>query len=182
MKKTVTIISIICVIIIAAAVLFLTGTISVEARGKEENDSLPPLAYVLYMDAFVEIDRDGVALSMSPIRPEGMAEISGISFGHIVVGKKPVADDEKKLEYALSVAAELKNVGIDEIGEIFATSGGTIIMYMDNVKIDLGENRKTAEKIEDLKSFTHELKGLSGTLNMREADTNDMGYTFKKSK
>ena len=58
-----------------------------------------------------------------------------------------------------------------------------ISLYMEDVIVELGKDDATMnEKIADLSDLSGNLKGLSGTLDMKIYNESDTGYTFKKNK
>ena len=54
-------------------------------------------------------------------------------------------------------------------------------LYIANVKVELGKNEYTAEKIAELSNFYDKLVSLSGTLFMQDFDLNNKTFTFKSN-
>jgi len=48
-----------------------------------------------------------------------------------------------------------------------------------NIKILMGQDVSTEEKLHDLRDFYDDVKGLSGVLDMQELSKNNLGYSFK---
>ncbi len=171
---------VLCLGAIAFAVLLLTGKVSLE---KEENSKAQTVArsafYVVYMDSYVTVGSDGSAMLIGQQVPQGIPLVTGLEFDSIVE-KKPLSPrSQSSFDYALLVAESVRLNSIPEIKELFVTENGEMIMYYGNVKILLGTNHDTEEKITDLKAFIGEVYGMEGTLFMQEI--NSHGYTFKKN-
>lgn len=207
MKKAVTVISIICVVIIAAVVLVLTGVIDVkEIYGKisgnktaqaeslsasdesaaAETDETEKnavqtaaAAWISYMDTCVLVDKNGVITGTTETAPENIMKLSGVDITRMVIGDPVEVSDPEAFEYGMLVANKLAAVGISDKGEVYISSDGSANLYIKNVKILLGKNENLLEKLEALRKFYNKVIDLDGTLDMQELDRNNMGYTFK---
>lgn len=207
MKKAVTVISIICVVIIAAVVLVLTGVIDVkeiygeisgnktaqaeslsasdesaaaETDGTEKNAvQTAAAAWISYMDTCVLVDKNGVITGTTETAPENIMKLSGVDITRMVIGDPVEVSDPEAFEYGMLVANKLAAVGISDKGEVYISSDGSANLYIKNVKILLGKNENLLEKIEALRKFYNKVIDLDGTLDMQELDRNNMGYTFK---
>lgn len=184
MKKLVTVISIICVLIICGVTLILTGVIDIGKlfEHKEEQPGMgKSIVWLECMNSYICLDRDSNVTATLQEPPEGMMKVSGINIEQMVIGSKAIVDNPKGLEYALVIADNLEEVGISDVGEIFISSDNEAICYIGNIRILFGYEEGIAKKIEDLKKFYKDLEGLSGTLDMKIVDKKNMGYTFKKN-
>lgn len=166
------------VCIIAVCALILTGVIPLPWKKKEAAPKAP-VFYVEYTNYYMLIGEGNRILSAEPEMPEGVPKISGISYDSIVVGKTLVPSDEAAFAYAQKVLAAL---GRNElfVNEIYISSDLQAILYVNNVKILLGTDSQTEEKLNDLRDFFNDVKDLSGTLNMQELSHNNIGYSFKQ--
>ena len=182
MKKKVTIISIICVFIIAGAVLVLTGVIDIGGNKEEsvQTDS-KAVCWLEYMGNAVLLDKDAQVISTSSQEPENLMKISGIDVTRLVLGEKLEVSDEESLEYGMTIAVKLAGVGIPDVGEVFIASDRTATVYLRSIKILLGDSDGLTEKLEALRKFYDKVIDLDGTLDMQEVDKNNMGYTFQKN-
>ena len=202
MKKTVTIISILCVVIIAVGVLMLTGVIDVkELFGKSglnvQTQTVPEtgtetgdgqetsaargdaVAWISYMDTCVLVDKNGIITGTNENKPEGLMELSGIDIKTMIIGEPVEVEDPESFEYGLLIANKLAAVGIPDTGEIFISADKSASVYLKNIKILLGKNEDVVEKLEALRKFYNKVIELEGTLDMQELDRNNMGYTFR---
>lgn len=179
MKKTVTIISIIVILIIAAAALVFTGVIDISFLKKTETEVVEdPSACVNYMNTYVLINDQGRVLKTTEDQPQDVTQISGIGLKTMIVGEVIETSNARGFSYAMNVIRELKKNAIRDIGEVFVSSENEITLYMRDadIKILIGKEDKTSEKFGALVNFYESLKAYSGTLNMREVSN---GYTLK---
>lgn len=209
MKKTITVISIICVLIIAGGVLILTGVIDISSLfGKgspgsqissesqtaedetgltqtnasdvsDSSDQSGAVIWIEYMDTCVLVDKDGKVIGTSSLSPEGVMKLSGIGITKMVRGSRLEVDDQEAYDYGLDLTVKLAAVGIPDKGEVFISSDHSAIVYLKNIKILFGKNSDLLEKLEALRKFYNKVITLEGTLDMQELSRNKMGYTFR---
>jgi len=91
-----------------------------------------------------------------------------------------VPENQEDYEYVVKVIEDLRKNSIT-VDEVYITSDGHISLIAGNLKILLGYNENTDEKINDLRDFYDKTKDLNGTLDMQEYSTNNDGYTFKSA-
>ena len=181
MRKLITVIAIICVLITAGAVLWFTGVIKIGSKADEETVSSKSVAAMEYMGSYVILDNQAVVTATLEELPENIPVITGLEITTMISGEEIHVENAEGLSYALEVVKNLRTVGIDDIEEIFVSSDNDVTLYVKDVKILLGQNVQTSKKLEDLKNFYSQVLEYSGTLDMQEADTSNKGYTFKKS-
>ena len=66
-----------------------------------------------------------------------------------------------------------------EIAEVYVSADQTATMYVGDIKILMGVDESTEEKMHDLRDFFDDVKGLNGVLDMQELSKNNLGYSFK---
>ncbi len=179
-KKNLVIISIAAVVVITASVLLLTGVIPMKS-GNEELEKGKALCYVKYLDTYMLIDKNNVVTGSATECPENLPEISGVSFDHIIVGKKFEPKDEEAYKYALKLVDCLKKNSLN-VSEVYVADDLKASVYVGNVKILMGSDVNTEEKINDLRDFYDDLVQLNGTLDMQELSKNNIGYSFRQNK
>ena len=181
MKKIVIlIISIIALCVIAGGVLILTGVIHLP--WKQEAETKPePVLCVEYMNSFMLVDESGVVTGNSSEKPEGIPVVNGISFSEIVVGEQLKPAEEAEYAYARKVIETLKKNDLSA-DEVYISSELEATVYMGEIRILLGPDKQTDEKLRDLRDFYEDTEGLSGTLDMQEVSHNNLGYSLKPDK
>ena len=177
--------------IAAAAVLVISGMLvcsgkisfgTANAADETVETDNTPAAYIEYMDMYLTVNEDGIILQSSFSEPDDdIPEITGLVLGNVITGQEVETSDQETFEYALSVIAELNKNSLSEINEIYVSSAGEITIYAKEIKILLGEDEDTSEKINDLKDFYYTVVEMEGTLDMQEVSESDTGYTFKVS-
>lgn len=179
-KKIIIIVSIVALCIIAFSILMLTGVL----RFKSDKDIASkgsPLCYVEYMDTYMLIDKNKIVTGSVTERPENLPKISGVSFNNIIVGKKFEPKDEASFKYALKLVDCLKKNSLWAT-EVYVSEDLRATIYAEKVKILMGTDENTEEKINDLRDFYDDLIQLDGTLDMQELSKNNIGYSFRQNK
>ena len=140
-----------------------------------------PVAYIKNANQYLYVNKDGYVLEVIESKPTDMPEIKGFEFTQIAVGQPLTCENQATLEYAMKVIKDLRMYSL-KMDSVAASEDTQLIMYNGRVKILLGENNRTDEKISDLSNFFDQIEGMDGTLDMKEISDNNLGYTFKKNK
>ena len=180
MKKRAVII-VLCIIVLAVAA-FIYGTAGkgpAPASASEEmkNQASEGVVYVFYANTYLSLDKDGVVCANNSSRPGAIPEIGGITFDSLSYGKKADAAEQTGLEYLIRVACGLQKHGIS--AERIEYNNRMATIYIGNLKIELGKDDKTEEKLTDLSDLIENIRGDSGTLYMQNGNANNYGYTFR---
>ncbi|MCQ2529852.1 MAG: hypothetical protein MJ086_01160 [Lachnospiraceae bacterium] len=179
-KKILIIVSAAAVCVIAFCILVLTGVIQFKS-GNEELVKGKALCYVKYMDTYMLLDKNNVVTGSTTECPENLPEISGVSFDSIIVGKKFEPKDEAPYKYALKLVDCFKKNSLG-VSEVYVADDMKATVYVAKVKILMGVDENTEEKINDLRDFYDDLIQLEGTLDMQELSKNNIGYSFRQNK
>ena len=139
------------------------------------------VAYIKNANEYTLVNKDGYALDTVPDRPSDMPEIKGFEFTEVTERQPLVCENQAMLDYALKVIKDL-NIYSLKMDSVVASEEEELDMFNGRVKIMLGKNNRTDEKISDLSNFFDQIEGMDGTLDMKEISDNNLGYTFKKNK
>jgi cell division protein FtsQ len=139
------------------------------------------IGYVTYMGSNMYFDKDGTVVESSTETLEGIPKVTGLDFDSIVLYESLPVDDSEVFKLILDTTQLLQKYSID-VDKIYISDKKEVSLYMSDIKVELGNNDDMNDKIRSLSDMLPELKGLSGTLDIREYDANDKGYTFKKNK
>ena len=175
-KKLLIIIPVIAVLVIAAGVLVLTGVIRLPH--KQEEAPTKPVAYLEYMNSYMLIDKDMKVTGSEQEVPEGLPKVTGLSFDQIIVGSKLEVTNKEAAKYAMKLVDCIHKNSMD-IAEVYVSLDLSATMYVGNIKILMGQDVSTEEKMHDLRDFYEDVKVLNGVLDMQELSKNNLGYSFK---
>jgi len=140
------------------------------------------IGYVTYMGSYLYFDKDGMVVESSDVVQEDIPFVSGIGFEYFILNKKLPVENEKVFDEILGITQQLNKYKLS-IDKINISSDMDISVYMEDVIVELGKDDETMnEKIADLSDLSENLKGLSGTLDMKVYNESGTGYTFKKNK
>lgn len=135
-----------------------------------------------YMGEYMYFDKDGIVVEVTTSELDGIVEVTGIGFDHIVWNEKIPVEDEETFRTILDITQLLVNYGL-KIDSMKIDSDLNTTLSFGNVKVELGENDDTMSgKISDLASIVPQMEDTPGVLDMTEYSTNDKRYTFKKQK
>ena len=117
--------------------------------------------YVKYLDTYMYFDKDGYVVESSGIRTQGVPQITGLTFNHIVM---------TKLLNKYQLTAD----------KIYFHSSGEITIYFGQIKVAMGSDHSHLEdKLQLLPGFLEQLEGKSGTLQMENYEEGKGKFTFK---
>ena len=131
-----------------------------------------------YMDSYVYFDKDGIILESSNELISGIPCIEGLNFESWEMGKKLPIDNEKKFQSILAITQLIEKYEL-QIDEIRFTSENEIVLRHDEIKIELGEGDYLAVQMMNLGSILEGLEGQSGTLYMKDFNSDNATASFK---
>ena len=110
--------------------------------------------------------------------PDGLPKVTGLSFEQIVVGSHLDVTNKEAAKYAMKLVDCIHKNDL-EIAEVYVSPDLTATLYVGNVKILMGTDVETEEKLHDLRDFFDDVKNENGVLDMQELSKNNLGYSFK---
>ena len=159
------------------------GSMDIEFTGKH---SVSVMVYeksmagcVEYMNSYVYFDKDGVVLDASDKMVEGVPCIKGLTFSEWEMGEKLPISDQKKFQSILTITQLVEKYGL-EIDGIKFTAENEIILTHKEITIELGEGEYLAVQMMNLGSILENLEGMSGTLYMKDFDSENATASFSK--
>lgn len=134
-----------------------------------------------YMDRYVYFDQDGYVLEISLEKLSDAPCVTGMSFDSIELHEKLPIKDKKRFKLILKLTQLITKYKL-VIDSIQFTSEDELILYHDNIRIELGDGSKIEEQLIDLNQILDGLSGKSGTLDMKDFDPATGTASFKGKK
>ena len=135
--------------------------------------------YVKYLDTYMYFDKDGYVVESSGIRTQGIPQITGLSFNHVVLGEQLPVEDPQVFSRIMDLTKLLNKYSL-AADKIYLHSSGDITIYFGQIKVSMGsDNSHIEDKLQLLPDFLEKLQGKSGTLQMENYEEGKGKFTFK---
>lgn len=138
------------------------------------------IGYVNYMGSNMYFDKDGTIVESSTEVIEGIPKITGLNFDSIILYETLPVGSDKVFRLILDTTQILQKYRI-VVDKIYISDNKEVTLYIEQIKVELGTGEDMNDKIRSLNDMLPNLQGLSGTLDIKKYNTNNDGYTFKKS-
>ena len=130
-----------------------------------------------YLGNYMYFDKDGVVVEASSQTTEGVPQIKGLTFDHVVLYEPlPVQNDEIFSEI-LKVTQLLDKYELTA-DQIFFSSSGDVTLYFGKVRVNMGGEANVDEKVMQLREILPNLEGKSGILHMESFTAETTKVTF----
>ncbi|MDD6072332.1 MAG: FtsQ-type POTRA domain-containing protein [Clostridiales bacterium] len=133
---------------------------------------------VEYMNQYVYFDQDGYVLEISLTKLTDTPCITGMNFSSMELHEKLPIEDKKRFKLILKLTQLIGKYNLT-IDSIRFTSEDEVVLYYEDVRVELGDGSKIDEQLVDLKQMLEGLKGKKGTLNLKDFDPADKKASFK---
>lgn len=135
--------------------------------------------YVKYLDTYMYFDKDGYVVESSGTATDGVPQITGLSFDHVVLGEQLPVEDKAIFAQIMELTKLLNKYELSA-DNIYFNSSNEVTITFDEVKVSLGSDTDNLEsKLSLLKDFLVTLEGKSGTLRMTTYSEDGGSYTFE---
>lgn len=134
--------------------------------------------YVEYMGRYMYFDREGIVVESSETKTQGIPQVTGVKFDHVVLYEPLPVDNESIFQQILSLTQMLSKYEIST-DKIYFNEAYEITLYFDQVRVRLGTGN-LEEKIMRLQLMLPSLTGESGVLSMENYSDDRKNVTFKK--
>lgn len=134
--------------------------------------------YVEYLKHYMYFDKEGIVVESSAIRTEGVPQITGLTFDHVVLNQ-PLPVEDSDIFYTILNVTKILTKNDLNAERIYFNSRKEMTLYFDSVKVFLGSDTLLEEKIALLPTLLPELEGKSGTLDMQNYDGDAGSIPFK---
>ena len=128
---------------------------------------------------YMYFDKDGYVVESSGIRTQGIPQITGLSFNHVVLGEQLPVEDPQVFSRIMDLTKLLNKYSL-AADKIYLHSSGDITIYFGQIKVSMGsDNSHIEDKLQLLPDFLEKLQGKSGTLQMENYEEGKGKFTFK---
>lgn len=136
---------------------------------------------ILDMGNYIYFDHEGMVLESSEARLEGIPVIDGLSFQKFVLHKKLPVKDKEEFQLILLITQLIQENQLD-IQKVRFGIGGNLILYHENLTIQLGTKDYLEEKMMNLSEILSKAKGMNGTIHMEDYGLGNSIVTFTPNK
>jgi len=133
-----------------------------------------------YMDNYIYFDKDGIVLESTSRKVDKVPCIDGLKFTGWSLGEKLPIDDENRFKNILTITQLIDKYEL-EIDGIRFTDEGEIVLTCGKIKIEMGDGSYLPIQLMNLGSILDGLKGQSGTLYMKDFNSDSATASFKKN-
>lgn len=135
--------------------------------------------YISYMDSLMYFDKDGYVVECSNIKTEGIPQISGLTFDHMVLGEILPVEDPVVFESIMDLTKLLDKYKLNA-DKIYFSPSGDITIYFGDVKAALGSDRNLLEdKMMRLPQLLAKVEGKKGTFRMENLTEDKTDVSFQ---
>ena len=120
---------------------------------------------VVYLGSYMYFTRDGTVVESSRERVEGIPEVTGLSFDHILLEEKLPVADASVFDRILKITQLLDKYSLN-IDRIYFDSMNALTLFYGNVRINMGQDSYTDEKISNLAQILPRLEGRTGVIDL----------------
>ncbi len=132
---------------------------------------------VNYLGNYMYFDREGIVVETSDRLTDGVPQIKGLTFQHVVMHEKLPVEDSTIFSKILNITQLLAKYDL-KADKIFFGSNKDVTLYFGQARVYLGADEKMDEKIMQLVPILPHLEGKSGVLDMEDFDENTENIPF----
>lgn len=137
--------------------------------------------YVAYLGQCVYFDKDGIVVETSMERTEGIPQVTGLKFGHVILHEPLPVDKPEVFAEILNITQQLDKYSMSA-DKIYFDSDYQITLLFGDARVALGNDIYIEEKIMKLQYILPDLLGKKGILDMREYSEDTKTYSFEQDK
>ena len=135
--------------------------------------------YVEYLGRYMYFDNDGMVVEAAKVPTQGIPQVTGLTFDHIVLYEKLPIENDQIFQNILTITKLLNKYDVicDKIQ--FDASYNVTLGY-DKVKVNIGKLENLDEKLMQLPYILPSLKGESGTLDLQNYTQESRSISFER--
>lgn len=137
------------------------------------------IGYIRYMGFNLYFDKDGIVVDSSKEQLEGIPEVTGMDYNNVVLHSKLEVENEQVFTILLEIVQLCEKYTIP-VKKVFFDQNYDVVLYVDKIKIILGDKSTITEKIYEVSQMMPQMQGLIGTLHMENFTEDTSSIIFKK--
>ena len=137
--------------------------------------------YVEYLGSYMYFDKDGTIVEVSDTKTQGIPQVTGIEFDHVILYEPLPVENQKVFQDILSITQLLTKYDI-AAEKIYFNESFEMTLYFGNAKVRLGSGDNIEEKIMKLKTILPDIDKKSGVLHLENYQQGDENITFQLDK
>lgn len=151
----------------------------------KSNDTIRIMVYekklagcISYLGNYMYFDREGIVVESSPQITEGVPEITGLRFNHVLLYEQLPVERSEIFQEILELTQLLDKYEIIA-DKIYFDTDNNVTLYFGDARVLIGSKNHIDEKIMQLSVIVPSIQGKSGVLDMREYETGTTTLTFE---
>ena len=133
---------------------------------------------VSYLGNYMYFDREGIVVESSPVITDGVPEISGLHFNHVLLYEQLPVEQADVFQEILELTQLLDKYEI-VADKIYFDPDMNVTLYFGNARVLIGAKKNIDEKIMQLSVIVPSIQGKNGVLDMREYENGASTLTFE---
>lgn len=134
--------------------------------------------YVEYLGNYMYFDKDGYVVECSTIKTEGIPQVLGLHFDHVILYEKLPVENEQVFQEILSISQMLVKYDL-ETDKIYFDEDMNLSLYFGEARVDFGNDIYLEEKLMVLPDILPKLEGKKGLLDLSDYKKGDT-ITFQQ--
>ena len=151
----------------------------------KSNDTIRIMVYekklagcISYLGNYIYFDREGIVVESSPQITEGVPEITGLRFNHVLLYEQLPVERSEIFQEILELTQLLDKYEIIA-DKIYFDADNNVTLYFGDARVLIGTKSHIDEKIMQLSVIVPSIQGKAGALDMREYETGTTTLTFE---
>ncbi len=142
------------------------------------------VGYVSCMSSYMYFDRDGIVVESSTKRLEGVPEITGLKFGHLILHHPLPVEDQSVFQDIMTLTQQLELYEV-EVDRIAYNAEKEATLYIGQMEVSLGKGNNMDSKISvlsDILKSQPQLAQMDGVIELDNYSEDGIGggITFRK--
>jgi len=135
--------------------------------------------YVEYLGRYMYFDNDGVVIEAAKVPTQGIPQVTGLTFDHIVLYEKLPVENDEIFQNILTITKMLNKYDVI-CDKIQFDEDYNVTLGYGSVKVNIGKLENLDEKLMQLPYILPSLEGESGTLDLQNYTSDRKSITFEK--